>query len=203
MESRIEKVISNYIKPIKDKEDFMKRVDTYFEKCKGQPLIDENGNICLDRFSKPVMINAKIPTVSGLALELGMKNRKTFLNYCKNGEFKDIAQIALTMLEEYAEMRLYDKNGSKGAMFSLCNSFDGWTQMDKDESAQEAIQKLDAILEETKRTAIANGVNKVLIGNNEVIIDVEQDELMDKEDKEDNKQNELSNKDIQNGVIGE
>lgn len=198
MTGRIEKVISNYIEPIHDKEDFMKRVDTYFDACKGEPMVDEEGKVVLDRFSRPVYINSKIPTVSGLALELGLKSRKAFLNYCKNGEYADIARIALTMLEEYAEMRLYDKNGSKGAMFSLCNSFDGWTQMDKDESSKDALEKLDAILEETKRTAIANGVDTIKLANREVVIDVEQDEIISLEDKKE----EITEEDIANSSIG-
>lgn len=196
---RIEKVISNYLEPIKNKNDFMKRIDTYFSDCKGEPLVDENGMVVLDRFSRPVYINQKIPTVSGLALALGMKTRKALLNYCVNGEYADVAKIAMTMLEEYAEMRLYDKNGSKGAMFSLCNSFKGWTQLDKDESSQEALDKLDAILEETKKTALANGVNTIMIGDKEVVIDVEEDAMIKVE--EENDKDEITESDIANANI--
>jgi len=196
---KIEKVISNYLEPIKDKQDFMKRIDTYFAECKGEPLVDENGMVVLDRFSRPVYINQKIPTVSGLALALGLKSRKAFLAYCNNGPYAEAAQVALTMLEEYAEMRLYDKNGSKGAMFSLCNSFKGWTQLDKDESSQEALNKLDAILEQTKQTAIANGVNTIMIGNKEVVIDVEEEELMKMEEERDKEK--ITKADVANANI--
>lgn len=44
------------------------------------------------------------------------------------------------MVEAYAEERLFDKDGSNGARFSLINNFRGWTekpQTDLDEQEQE------------------------------------------------------------------
>lgn len=47
---------------------------------------------------------------------------------------------AKSMVEAYAEERLFDKDGSNGARFSLINNFRGWTekpQTDLDEQEQE------------------------------------------------------------------
>lgn len=198
----IEKMITKYDIPVpSNRDEFMKRVDEYFTVCKGEPLLDEQGFRVLDRFGNPAMINKKIPTVSGLALALGLKTRKKLIGYAKNGQFSDLAQIALTMLEEYAEMRLYDKNGQKGAVFSLCNSFDGWAQLDKDESSKEALEKLDTIIAETKKVAMANGANVIMLNDKEVNIDVENDKMISDEEEDD--KDKITEADIESGMIGE
>lgn len=120
----------------------------------------------IDRLGKPVYVNGKIPTVTGLALHLGMRTRTALLNFAKNYpdlEMREVAEIALSMIEEYAEMRLYDKNGSKGAMFSLCNSFRNWTILDRDESSKEQLEKLDSLIESVKATAKLNGTNTIML----------------------------------------
>ena len=51
-------------------------------------------------------------------------------------------------MEEYAEQRLYDRDGSNGAQFSLRNNFSGWNERQKnklDEQEQKArIQQIKA-----------------------------------------------------------
>ena len=56
-------------------------------------------------------------------------------------------------IEEYAEMRLFDRDGVNGAKFSLMNNFKGWRDKPKDETELEALHKLDAILEGIDREA--------------------------------------------------
>lgn len=201
---KIKVVIPKYMEDIEENRNkLMQKVDEYFDICKGETLRDADGSVVLDRFNRPVMINSKIPTVTGLALHLGLRTRQRLLGYAKNGLNADIIQVALSMVEEYAEMRLYDKNGSKGAMFSLCNSFSNWSQLDKDSAATEQLEKLDAILEATKRTALANGTNLITVNGKEIAIDVEGDKSIEEIENEDKKEDALTNKDVENGMIGE
>ena len=89
----------------------------------------------------------KPPTVTGLALALGLKSRQALLNYQNREEFNDAVTRAKLRIEEYAERRLFDRDGVNGAKFSLMNNFKGWRDKPKDETELEALKKLDAILE--------------------------------------------------------
>lgn len=66
-------------------------------------------------------------TISGLANALDM-SRQSLLNYSEKEEFFDTIMRAKRKCEVYAEERLYDKDGVKGAMFSLTNNFDNWKE---------------------------------------------------------------------------
>lgn len=147
-----------------DERDARERFERYCDKCKGKMLIDqESGQPAINKYGEPMFVGKRVPTMSGLALALGFINRKDMIAYARNGEHKKLIQAMMTKMEEYAEQRLYDRNGQKGAMFALCNNFSGWTQLDKQEGAGEALEKLDAILDATKKNAIANGTNKLLV----------------------------------------
>ena len=77
------------------------------------------------------MIGARAPTVTGLALALGFNSRQTLLNYQVQKEFVDTITRAKTRCEEYAESRLYTRDGARGAEFSLKYNF-GWEGMKTD-----------------------------------------------------------------------
>lgn len=186
-----------------NEQDAKDRFERYCDECKGKPLIDqETGLISLDNYGRPIFVGSKVPTVSGLALALGFVNRQNMLRYSKNGEYKTLIQAMLTKMEEYAEQRLYDRNGQKGAIFSLCNSFNGWSQMDKNDDINESLDKLDAILEATKKNAIDNGTNKIMIGNKELIIDVEEDELIKEDEEKEKREDKINKADIENSFVG-
>lgn len=111
----------------KTKEEIQEKIDQYFEDCKGKPFIDPaTGQVLRDKYGYPVMVNVHIPTVTGLALSLGFTNRVSLLNYQGRKEFKDTIEKAKTRIEAYVEERLFDKDGSNGARFSLQNNFKGW-----------------------------------------------------------------------------
>lgn len=110
-------------------------IDAYFEECKGELLKDDNGNVMLDKFGRPIVIDNYPPTVTGLALALGFTSRQTLLNYQGKAEFVDTITRAKARIEQYAEERLFDNNGTKGAQFSLKCNF-GWK--DKDDNAVQA-----------------------------------------------------------------
>ena len=102
------------------------KIDAYFKECEGEILKDDNGKTVLNKFGNPVVINRKPPTVTGLALALGFTNRLDLLRYQGKEEFCNTITRAKSMVEQYAEERLFDRDGSNGAQFSLRNNFKGW-----------------------------------------------------------------------------
>lgn len=101
-------------------------IDAYFKKCEGEPLIVD-GSAAVDKYGVPIIINVKPPTVTGLALALGFTGRQALLDYQARPEFADTVTRAKSRCEEYAESRLYDKDGANGAKFSLGCNF-GWRE---------------------------------------------------------------------------
>ena len=113
----------------KTKEEMQEKIDKYFESCfkpvrvlikdtnKYTTLTDENGKVIKEQY-RPF-------TVTGLADALDM-SRETLLRYGENEEFSDTIMRAKRKCELYAEERLFDKEGNKGAIFSLSNNFAEW-----------------------------------------------------------------------------
>jgi hypothetical protein len=109
-------------------------IDQYFIDCEGKPIMIEDSETgkqkpYLDKYGQPVIIGAKPPTVTGLCLALGFTSRNALLDYeaneDKNPELANTITRAKLRCHEYAESRLYDKDGANGAKFSLQNNF-GW-----------------------------------------------------------------------------
>lgn len=98
-------------------------IDAYFEDCKGKPLLDENGRPVLNKFGYPVILDEHPPTVTGLSLALGFSSRQTLLNYQGKKQFVDTITRAKARCEAYAESRLFDRDGARGAQFSLEHNF--------------------------------------------------------------------------------
>lgn len=108
-------------------------VNEYFESCNG-PLIDKFGNLVYDKQGNLVKVQVKPYTVSGLALYLGISTM-TLKKYriglvddlldelhaetddCLT--FSKVVCNAKQVIESYAESRLYDKDGQRGAQFVL------------------------------------------------------------------------------------
>lgn len=129
-------------RPLKYKtvEELQAAIDAYFEDCQGHPLVDDKGNAVTDKYGAPVIIGAHPPTVTGLALSLGFASRQALLNYQGKKAFNDTITRAKARCEEYAESRLYDRDGARGAQFSLEHNFK-WSGEDST-----ALQKLDELL---------------------------------------------------------
>lgn len=162
----------------KSKEEIEEKIDAYFKQCEGEVLKDNNGNTVFNKFGNPVIINQRPPTVTGLALALGFSTRLSLLNYQGKKEFMNTITRAKTMIEAYAEERLFDRDGSNGAQFSLRNNFKGWnekqiTELDEEEQqarielnkarkeaitgeneTDEALDRLDQILKEVRDNAV-------------------------------------------------
>jgi len=113
----------------KTKEELQEKIDIYFESCyrpisrivdgKYIDIKDSNGEIVKEQI-RPF-------TITGLADALDM-SRQSLLNYSKDDEFFDTIMRAKRKCELYAEERLFDKEGNKGAIFSLYNNFENWKE---------------------------------------------------------------------------
>lgn len=112
----------------KTKEEIQEKIDEYFESCKGEIFRDAEGNVITNKYGEPIYIGVKPLTITGLALALGFNSRQALLNYQGRKEFNDTILRAKAKVEQYAEERLFDKDGANGAKFSLANNFEGWKE---------------------------------------------------------------------------
>ena len=117
----------------KSKEEIEEKIEQYFKDCEGHPLNDDEGNPVYNKWGYPVIVARKPPTVTGLALALGFSTSLSLLNYQGRKEFMNTITLATSRVEQYAEERLFDKDGTSGAQFSLRNNFKGWDADKKEE----------------------------------------------------------------------
>ena len=144
----------------KSVEEIEDKIEQYFESCEGEPLIDDEGNQVVNKYGYPCWIKPpKPPTVTGLALALGFTTRLSLLNYQGKKEFMNTITRAKTKIEEYAESRLFDRDGSNGAQFSLRNNFKGWNG--EQEKSQDEMEKLDEIIRNIDKVAVDSGETEV------------------------------------------
>lgn len=115
----------------KTPEEMQAVIDAYFEECEGRMIIDEDGKPMCDKYGKPIIADARPPTITGLALALGFTSRQALLNYQAKKAFVDTVTRAKSRIEAYTEARLFDRDGVQGAKFSLANNFKGWGNDDK------------------------------------------------------------------------
>ena len=111
------------------------KVEKYFEDCKGKPIIGDDGQPIMDKNGNVIMIHQHPPTVTGLALALGFAGRKELLAYQGKREFCNTITRAKSRIEQYAEERLFDRDGQRGAEFSLRCNF-RWRQEEQTAEAQ-------------------------------------------------------------------
>ena len=109
----------------KSPKEFREKIDAYFEDCEGKLLEDEDGKAVVVK-GEAVFVGKRPPTMTGLALWMGFTSRQAFLNYKSKEKFVDAIEYARARVEEYAEGRLYDREGVSGAKFNLINNF-GWS----------------------------------------------------------------------------
>ena len=110
-------------------EDLQKDIQAYFDSC-WQYKFNKDGEVVFDEYGNPIWMQAIPYTMSGLAYAIGM-SRQTLLNYEEKGKFFDTIQEARRIVERYAEQRLYDRDGNRGAIFNLQNNFKGWEDKKK------------------------------------------------------------------------
>jgi hypothetical protein len=124
-------------------EQMQELIDKYFEECDGKVLTDEDGNPLRDKYGHIIRDDRRPYTITGLALALGFNSRTSLLDYeNKNEEFLNTITRAKARVERYAEERLYDKNGSNGAKFSLANNFKRWSEKQQIEGSINTKQEI-------------------------------------------------------------
>lgn len=123
-------------------EEMQEKIDAYFKECDGKILLDEDGNPIRNKYGKVIRDDRKPYTITGLALALGFTTRQALLNYEGKEEFVDTVRRAKARVERYAEERLYDKDGSNGAKFSLANNFKGWSEKQQIEGSINTKQEI-------------------------------------------------------------
>ena len=123
----------------KTPEELQAAVDRYFESCKGVPAFDKDGMPITNRSGLQRYTGGKPPTLSGLALFLGYKNRQTFTRQKnRNEEFRDIVLTAHLRCEEFWERALMDESSYDGASFILLTAF-GWSKKKIEDVTQPGI----------------------------------------------------------------
>lgn len=123
------------------------KIDEYFLSCEGVPATTSDGTPIFNKYGTPCYVKPpRPPTVTGLALFLGFKSRQAIINYKgRSAAFNDTLTRARSRIEEYAEMRLYDRDGERGAEFNLRVNF-GWrTEADSDENTPEPTRIIDDV----------------------------------------------------------
>lgn len=130
----------------KNSDEMEQKIEDYFKSCEGEILKDKDDEYIFDKFGKPIFINQKPPTVTGLALALGFATRLSLINYQGKKEFVNTITRAKTFIEAYAEGRLFDRDGVLGAKFSLTNNFKGWKEKQEVSVSDDVMKKLDAVL---------------------------------------------------------
>ena len=144
----------------KSVDEIKEKIEDYFKSCEGETLLDDNGNLVFNKYGYPCWKKPpKPPTVTGLALSLGFESRQALLNYQAKKEFNDTITRAKSRVEEYTEMRLFDREGQRGAEFSLKNNFKGWNS--EREREQDDMKKLDEIIRNIDKVAINSGETEV------------------------------------------
>lgn len=144
----------------KNVEEIEDKIEQYFESCEGEPLTDDEGNQVFNKYGYPCWIKPpKPPTVTGLALALGFCCRRDLLNYQGKKEFCNTITRAKSRVEEYTESRLFDRDGSNGAQFSLRNNFRGWNG--EQEKSKDEMKKLDEIIRNIDKVAVDSGETEI------------------------------------------
>lgn len=131
----------------------------YFNECKGREMLDQDGDVVLNRDGEPVMVGKEHPTLSGLAFSLGM-TRETLYKYHKDDEFKELLDYAKTYIENYTEQKLFDRNTARGAEFSLSNNF-GWSQKQDQNVNHTGLTMIDLPPMDAPKELITQEVNTV------------------------------------------
>lgn len=137
-------------RPLKFKtpEEMQEKIEEYFKSCYRPVMVfykDKNQyEIVKDNDGNVVKEQCRPFTMSGLAYALGI-DRKTLLNYSEKDEFFHTITQAKQRCEIYAEERLFDRDGNRGAIFSLSNNFKGWADKQTIETTKEPVININMV----------------------------------------------------------
>lgn len=114
-------------------EQLQAAVDEYFRKCEGVPAYDKNGRPIIKQNGQQRRVGHIPPTLTGLALFCGYKNRETFTRQKdRSAAFNDVVLVARLRIENYYEQALADGDTFDGAAFMLSVAF-GWRKRNAEE----------------------------------------------------------------------
>lgn len=129
-------------------EELQAAVDRYFKQCEGTLVFDKNGVPVTKKNGVQLRAGGTPPTITGLALFLGYRNRRTFTRQKNRSQaFLDVVEIAKTRIEDYWEQALFDPKSYFGARYMLCSAF-GWGRK---ESADSTPPTAARIVEQTSK----------------------------------------------------
>lgn len=125
-------------------DDMADKCEEYFRSCEETYRYDRDGALLYNRWGEP-MVKQVPPTLSGLCVYLGASSTQALRSWYENHkEFRDVIDWARTRIEAYAEQRLYDRDGQRGAEFVLKTKY-GWRELKDD--TPDANGMLPALLE--------------------------------------------------------
>lgn len=105
-------------------------VDKYFKSCEGVPVYDKKGLPVMRRDGRQLYAGATPPTLSGLALFCGYKDRRIFNRQKeRSAAFCDVVLEARLRIEDYWEQALMYEDTHNGARHMLIAAF-GWGRQD-------------------------------------------------------------------------
>jgi hypothetical protein len=112
-------------------------IDAYFKKCEGIKALDEDGVPIVGKTGYIYVVEPKPLTINGLGLALGYAGRQGLHELIRvlskedataeDKQILDVITRAKSEVENYAETRLFDKDGSNGAKFWLASNGKGWS----------------------------------------------------------------------------
>ena len=109
------------------KDEIKKRINTYFESRYGQ-VLDKGRNPVYDADGNPVYEIVRPPTLSGLALAIGLESREELMTFTSNKSIMREIHKAILRVEEYAEERLFSKDSNTaGIKLYLAVNFKRWS----------------------------------------------------------------------------
>ena len=154
-------------------EQLQQKVDEYFDSCYGP--IYYKGEQVLDITGRPVMGQREPFTLSGLARHLGISRMCIckYESYSKAGliphEYAEIILDAKLRIQDYAEKRLYDKEGSSGARFVLEAGF-GWITKTEARELKNNKKRIKVAQDKLKLLQEAAEANKLT--DNQLIVNI-------------------------------
>lgn len=118
-------------------QELKEKIDEYFNSCYGSKYY--KGRLVFDADGNPAIGQVEPFTISGLARHLGI-SRDTLKQYETRAlmgeipyDYAEVVRDARMRVQEYAEKRLYDKEGSAGARFVLEAGFGWMTKKERQE----------------------------------------------------------------------
>lgn len=127
------------------------RLSEYFLSCEG-PAKNKKGDVIVDREGNPYMTQVKPYTLAGMARAMGVDTRE--LKKFASGKYDTVKEkysyyvkMGAQQVEEYAESRLYDKNGHQGGRFILDSAFGRTVKKDNSDVNNAEFAKQKALLD--------------------------------------------------------